>query len=170
MSIAFISAAVEGNLPKVQRLLREGVACVNEVDIRGKSALWLAITNAPFQTAQWLLEYGGADTSFTVSGRSLWCILSFTFDGRAAENLLRGMLLRTSPSADFKTTWLALEASQLVQEGAQLRARLPAYLVQRRALLDAHCPLLPPLVALVSGYEEPTTTEELWAMRLGAAP
>jgi hypothetical protein len=58
---------------------------------------------------------------------------------------------------------------QIVQDGARLRARLPAYLAQRRALLDAHCPLLPPLLNLVAhGYEEPTTTGELWATGLGA--
>jgi hypothetical protein len=34
--------------------------------------------------------------------------------------------------------------------------------------LDAHCPLIPPLRALVHGYEEPTTTDELWATGLGA--
>jgi hypothetical protein len=38
---------------------------------------------------------------------------------------------------------------RIVQDGARLRARLPAYLAQRRALLDAHCSLLPPLQALV---------------------
>jgi hypothetical protein len=53
---------------------------------------------------------------------------------------------------------------RVLQEGGRLRARLPAYLVRRRALIDAHCPLpLPPLRALVHGYMELTTTEELWA-------
>jgi hypothetical protein len=51
----------------------------------------------------------------------------------------------------------------VVKEGARLRA----YLARRRALLDAHCPLLAPLLALVHGYDvEPTTTEELWATML----
>jgi hypothetical protein len=50
------------------------------------------------------------------------------------------------------------------------RARLLAHLVRRRALLDAHCPVLPPLIrALVHGYMELTTTEELWATGLGQA-
>jgi hypothetical protein len=60
--------------------------------------------------------------------------------------------------------------TRLVQEGAWLRARLSAYLAQRRALLDAHCPLLAPLRAIVIGYQEPTTTEELWATGLGEDP
>jgi hypothetical protein len=57
----------------------------------------------------------------------------------------------------------------VVEEGARLRAALPAYLAQRRALLDVHCPLLPPLRTMVYGYEEPTTTDEVWATGLGAA-
>jgi hypothetical protein len=51
-----------------------------------------------------------------------------------------------------------------------MRARLPAYLARRRALLDQHTALIAPLWALVSSYEEPSTTQELWATRLGALP
>ena len=58
----------------------------------------------------------------------------------------------------------------MLEEGARLRARLPAYFVQWLALLYTHSPLLPPLRAVVSGCDVPTTTEELWATRLGAAP
>jgi hypothetical protein len=83
--------------------------------------------------------------------------------------LLRAMLLKIAPPiylvAEFGS-W----NKRLVEEGARLRARLPAYLVQRRALLDAHCPLLAPLRAIVTGYQEPTTTEELWATGIGTAP
>jgi hypothetical protein len=38
----------------------------------------------------------------------------------------------------------------------------------RRARIDEHCPLLPPLRAIVLSYETPTTTDELWATGLGA--
>jgi hypothetical protein len=63
------------------------------------------------------------------------------------------------------------EPARVVQEGARLRARLPAYLARRRALLDAHCSaLLPPLRALVHSYMDLTTTEELWATGPGQAP
>jgi hypothetical protein len=57
---------------------------------------------------------------------------------------------------------------RIVHDGARLRAQLPAYFVRRCALLEAHCPLLPPLLALVHGYDAPTTTDELWATGLGA--
>jgi hypothetical protein len=54
-------------------------------------------------------------------------------------------------------------AWQLVKDGARIRSNFPAYLARRRALLDAHCPMIAPLRAIVNGYETPTTTDELWA-------
>jgi hypothetical protein len=81
--------------------------------------------------------------------------------------MLRVMVLHGGPPASL-TAELAPPLQQIVQDGARLRERLPAYLTQRRALLDAHCPLLPPLQDLVHGYEVPTTTDELWATGLGA--
>jgi hypothetical protein len=164
MRIGVLLAAIQGDLPKVQKLLREGAA---EEDFH--TALWLAIRFYKFQTAQWLLEYGGANiyiTDYDLCDSEL--LAPLCDDTAASIALLRVMLLRSDcpnfPSGCWPKT------AQLVEEGTQLRARLPAYLVERRALLDAHCPLLPPLVALVSGYEEPTTTDELWATGLGAAP
>jgi hypothetical protein len=62
------------------------------------------------------------------------------------------------------------EHARMVEEGARLRAALPAYLVRRWALLEDHCPLIPPLLALVRGYYSDPTTEELWATGLGVAP
>jgi hypothetical protein len=81
--------------------------------------------------------------------------------------MLRAMVLHGGPP-DLLTADLAPPLQQIVQDGARLRARLPAYVARRRALLNAHCSLLPPLTAIVHGYEEPTTTDELWATGLGA--
>jgi hypothetical protein len=89
-------------------------------------------------------------------------------DFAALTALLRVLVLRGVPPPAL-VELLSPEPARMVQEGARLRARLPAYLVRRRALLDAHCPvLLPPLQALVLGYMELTTTEEIWATGLGA--
>jgi hypothetical protein len=86
-----------------------------------------------------------------------------------AKSLLRVMLLQKSPPK-----WMILAPGspllQVVQEGVRLRAGLPAYLAQRRALLDVHCLLIAPLRALVRDYQVPTTTEELWATGLGMDP
>jgi hypothetical protein len=83
--------------------------------------------------------------------------------------LLRAMLLKGAPTGRPVPLWIrrfGLLKKRLVKEGARLRARLPVYLAQRRALLDAHCPLLAPLRAIVTGYQEFTSTEELWATGL----
>jgi hypothetical protein len=53
----------------------------------------------------------------------------------------------------------------LINEGRQLRARLPAYLDQRRALFTAHCPLLAVLQEVVAAYTEPTR-EDVWDSEL----
>jgi hypothetical protein len=85
--------------------------------------------------------------------------------------LLRVLVVRGAPPAAFMDELRQPEFKRVVEEGARLRQTLPAYLARRRALLDAHCPLIPPLLALVRGYDpEPTTTEELWATGLGTPP
>jgi hypothetical protein len=88
-------------------------------------------------------------------------------------DLLRVMVLRgASPPA--LVALLLPEHARLVQEGARLRVRLPAYLVHRRAYLDLRCPrisLLPGVLrALIYTFEGPATTGELWATGLGTAP
>jgi hypothetical protein len=80
--------------------------------------------------------------------------------------LLRVILLRDSPTPALADR-LSAEHRRVVEEGSRLRAALPAYLDSRHTLLDAHCPLLPELQALVHAYEEPTTTDEFWATGLG---
>jgi hypothetical protein len=124
---------------------------------------------------QWLLEYGGADIRETnAAGETIWDLFAPHLLERTAvelTTLLRIMVVRGAPSADFVAQLVQPEHARVVEERARLRAALPAYLVQRWALLGAHCPLIPPLLALVRGYDpEPTTTEELWATGLGVAP
>jgi hypothetical protein len=151
-----------------------------ETDNKGCTALLLA---ACYPTMlQWLLEYGGAlIMDADNGGMSLWTVpwayglpdllkRAYTKNGSgdimALTAVLRVMVLHGGPPAS-RTKKLAPLLRQIVQDGARLRARLPAYLAQRRALLDAHCPLLPPLRDLVHDYEVPNTTDELWATGLG---
>jgi hypothetical protein len=51
----------------------------------------------------------------------------------------------------------------MIEEGERLRAGLPAYLIQRLALLGVYCSLLAlaQLRAIVHGSEKPITTEML---------
>jgi hypothetical protein len=103
---------------------------------------------------------------------AVWHIFCHIADATALDSLLRVMVLRDD-YLDMLSLSLAPwpEHVRVVEEVARLRARLPAYLARRRALLDEHCPLIPPLWALVLDYDsEPTTTDEIWATGLGAKP
>ena len=193
---ALLYAAGYGCLEVVQYLLSsEGCASISETDDAGNTALLLAAATIGFvgkpSVVTWLLAHGGAQiTDRDNQGSSVWSgsdpdALPYALRGAyrrddageyvATEGaarlteMLRVMVLHGGPPESL-TADLAPPLKRIVQDGARLRARLPAYLARRRSLLDAHCPLLPPLRALVHGYEEPTTTEELWATGLGAAP
>jgi hypothetical protein len=120
--------------------------------------------------AQSILQYGRS----TNADSSVWSLLEKFVTAKLSDTtyisetigLLRAMLLRDPPS-DFATdSELSPKLACVIEEGMRLRAALPAYLRQRRAFLDTHTPLIAPLQALVSGYEQPTT-EELWATGLG---
>lgn len=157
-------------------LLAEGGASLSEVREGNINVLLDTMTLRKFGTMLWLFEHGGADITDTTSdGFTMWdlfaqvpaCYEDEEFDtvGDLAA-FLRFMVLQRAPPADF--VMLKPSLQHIVEEGARLRTRLPAYIAQRRALLAKHTPLIAPLRALVSGYEEPTTTEELWATGLGA--
>ena len=176
----FWTAVARNDLPKVQRMLRDGRASITDMDEGGYTALLTSIVFGHFSMALWLIEHGGASiAAMTKKGKSAWDFLGsawdlsrcigFSEDKARLTAMLRVMVLQGGPPNSL-TADLTPELQQIVQDGARLRARLPAYLARRRALLDANCPLLPPLRALVHGYEVPTTTEELWATGLGADP
>jgi hypothetical protein len=207
MALTFFTAAEQGDLPRVQRmladgdaritdvdelgwtallyaatgrcesiptllwLLKEGGACITERDHRGDSALLMAAARGRMVTCQWLLEHGGANIADVDSlGQDVWHVLRSAIrnaDAAEVTALLRVMVLKGAPPTEV-VAQMQPQHVWLVRGGAQLLLALPAYLVQRRALLDAHCPLIAPLLALVHSYDpEPTTTEEIWATGLG---
>jgi hypothetical protein len=154
-------------------MLVEGGAHVTERGPRGVTAVYLAALYGRWPLLQWLLEIGGACIEETTdAGTSVWDALRGSLVHLSlaeVTSLLLFMVVRGTPSAGLVAA-LRPEHAQLVREGYRIQTRLPAYLVQRRALLDAHCPLISPLRALVHDYDpEPTTTEELWATGLGVA-
>ena len=85
-------------------------------------------------------------------------------DNAELLSLLKVMVLLGDAPPDF-TAKLSAEHKRLVEEGQQLRARLPSYLEQQRALLLVHCPLPAVLQPLVVTYAEPTR-EDMWDTRL----
>jgi hypothetical protein len=187
---ALLNAACAGSLEVVQYLLSpEGGASISETDDDGNTALLCAGMRSKFSIVQWLLEYGGAQiTDVDDEGRSLWTrsqrrdsnvggLFRHAYENKKGKYvfidilelkaMLRVMVLHGAPPESV-AEGLAPPLQRIVQDGARLRARLPAYLTERRAIVDAHCPLLPPLRDLVRGYEEPTTIDEFWATELGA--
>jgi hypothetical protein len=83
--------------------------------------------------------------------------------------VLRVMVLHGGPPESL-TAELAPPLQRIVQDGARLRARLPG--IPRSAMgtseLALLARLLPPLMAIVHGYEGPTTTDEIWATARGS--
>jgi hypothetical protein len=191
LSSALNQAAFRGNVRIVEWVLADGRANILDVDRQTGftallSAAWVPLMpeNYPnLVTIQWLLEYKGANnTDTTADGKTVWDLLLpdvladansiVRREGTGAAQmhvaaLLRVMVLRDAPPAAI-VVQMSLQHSRVVEEGAQLRAGLPAYLVQRRALLAEHTSLITPLWAIVSSYEEPPTADELWATGLGA--
>jgi hypothetical protein len=167
-------------LPMLQWLLTEGGCTVSQTDNSGSTALIWAAMHGNFEVIQWLLEHGGADISnLTNRSKSVWDLLSLILktsnmfkqmtENAKCVNLLRVMFLKGAPSPELVMR-MSPEHALMAQEGARLRAALPTYLTRRRALLNVHCPLIPPLRAIVFGYFELTTTEDFWATGLGDAP
>jgi hypothetical protein len=176
-------AASRGHRAGVRCLVKLG-AEVGAVDRSGSTALHPSARNGHYSTLQYLLEEAGTNMNdVNNEGQTVWDMLTRRLakvaEGRAEADplalagLLRVTVLRGAPPPGL-VALLSPEPARVVQEGARLRARLPAYLAHRRAYLDLRCPrisLLPGVLrALIYSFEGPATTEELWATGLGTAP
>jgi hypothetical protein len=180
-------AASMGNRGVVRGLVHLG-ARLEAVDRDGDTALLVGARNGHYATVRYLLEEAGASIDdVTNDVVTVWDFLTDHLenaadtdeeegdeeDPAALTGLLRVMVLRGAPPPAL-VALLSPEPTRVVQEGARLRAWLPAYLAHRRAYLDSRCPRvthLPGVLrALIYTFEGPTTTEELWATRLGSVP
>jgi ankyrin repeat protein len=172
---ALILVASAGQLDTVKWLLRVGGSNIGEASTDCTALICAAICGK-LETVQYLLEHEGADIEDTLDeGTKIWAFLArcvvrgqriheydepYVYDATAVTSLIRVIVLRGVPPVALAAR-LSPEHMQVAEDGARLRAWLPAYLAQRRALLDANCQLLPPLRKLVHGYEAPTTMDEL---------
>jgi hypothetical protein len=101
------------------------------------------------------------------------CIYDPPMDDVALNAVLRVLVIRDySPLGITTEGWRRMHPStkklqRMLAGVVQEWARLQVGLAQRRALLNEHCPLIAPLRALIHGYDEPTTSEELWVTGLG---
>jgi hypothetical protein len=184
-------AARRGYLAVVRYLVEFG-ARMGAADNRGNTALLVSAGLGRYATTRYLLEEGGGNIDdVSNGGDSVWDKLVDHLENAAGSDydsdeeegededplamtaLLRVLVLRGAPPSAL-VALLSPEPAHVVQEGARLRAWLPAYLAHRRAYLDSRCPrisLLPSVLrALIYGFEGPATTEELWATGLGTAP
>jgi hypothetical protein len=158
-STPLIVAALRGHLACVRCLVQLG-AEVRAANIYGNTALLLSVDNGHYPTTQYLLEEAGANLdNVNNNEKSVWDLLieylkEHDNDGdgeegdeseveadlrELADDLLRLMVLRGAPPPALVALLLPKHA-RLVQEGARMRARLPAYLAHRRAYLDLRCP------------------------------
>jgi hypothetical protein len=161
-----VAAGFECDPAMVQWLLEYGGAQITDTNNAGDT-VWTVDWQASLRDLLWyayFMDDDGKHVSLDGEYTQHEDTEEMTVDMTA---MLRVMVLHGGPPASL-TAALAPPFQRIIQDGARLRARLPAYFVRRRALLDAHCPLLPPLLDLVHGYEKPTTTDELWATGLGA--
>jgi ankyrin repeat protein len=165
---ALLWAVQCGRLELLQWLLSAGGASITERDHSGNSALLLAAYCGHFACAQWLLEDGGASIYETnVDGRTVWSyILHEDMDAHAhaLASLLKVMVLLADAPPDFVAELSPVHA-ELATRGRQLRAELPSYLEQQRALVVAHCSLPAALQPIVYGLAAPTP-EDMWTYGL----
>jgi hypothetical protein len=170
-----VAAAYLGDLTSVRCLIELG-AKVGAMDAHGDTALLASALNGHYVIMQYLLEEAGANMDDVNNfGNDVWVLLILYSEDRdpvALTGLLRVLVLRGAPPPAL-VALLSPEPARVVQEGARLRARLPAYLARRRAYLDSRCPRISQLPgvlrALIHGFEGSATTEELWATGLGTA-
>jgi hypothetical protein len=139
-------AARRGNLAVVRCLIEFG-AEVGAMDTDGTTSLLESARDGQYGTVQYLLEIAVANIDYANNfGNNVWEMMrrhldlsEYAVDDRGEEDdpvaltaLLRVMVLRGAPPPAL-VALLSPEPARVVQEGARLRARLPAYLAYRCA-------------------------------------
>jgi hypothetical protein len=90
--------------------------------------------------------------------RCAWRYIRHQNDSAEVSLLIKVITLICDAPANLIDKFLPRHA-ELIEEGRQLRARLPAYLEQRSASLTSHCPLPAVLQSVVAAYAEPTRAD-----------
>jgi ankyrin repeat protein len=161
---ALLAASVSGNVDLVRWLIEEGGASITECAANGNTALLMASIKGHFALMQYLLVDGGASIfESNFAGETVWGRLKLE-DADDAElvSLLKVMTLLDDAPAQFINNLPSRHLVRIVNEGRQLRAQLPIYLVQQEARVIKHCPLPNVLQALVVAYAAPTR-EDIWS-------
>jgi hypothetical protein len=152
-----------------QYLVKAG-ARIDDADDGGNTAVVVSARYGQFAILQWMLEHTSATILETSGdGATIWDLLTLHMvEVRYAEHdptaliaLLRVLVLHSAPPP--RAGGPTFSRTRARDTGGDTAAGA-APVVQRWALLDAHCPVL------LHGYMELTTTKELWATGLGQAP
>jgi hypothetical protein len=112
---------------------------------------------------QYLLEEQGASMTESARGDTVWRTLSSLQSETSAAELssfLKVVVMLEDARDDFIAR-LSLQHAHICTQGRQLRAQLPSYLEQQRAVVITHCPLPAVLQSLVGAYAA-TTPEDMW--------
>jgi hypothetical protein len=170
MSSALLAAARSNDLPTienalVQWLISERGAWII-VDVSGYRALRFAGNAAGFYVANapgavdfclpLLPEQGdeGLNRTCRVWHLLKLCVYHPPIDDETFNAVLRVLVVKNiSRPAPTRESLQGMHA-KVIQEWVRLQARLPAYLAQRRALLNEHCLLIAPLRVLIHGYNQ----------------
>jgi ankyrin repeat protein len=169
-STALLHAAAAEFYPGIEYLLEHGGADITETSYNGDT-VWDVLGQVRSQFLFNNDSDSDIDSDFFGSDSNSKRMRGMQKEetSEAVKSLLRVMVLRGAPP-DILVPEMTPMSKKLVRRGARIRARLPTYLAERRALLAEHCSLIVPLRALIEGYEEPISTEELWATGLGLKP
>ena len=113
---------------------------------------------------QWLLENGVSSITETTDdshATMVWNMLTIENAGAAELSSLLKVMVMLADAPAYFIAKLSPQHAELAMRGRQLRAQLPAYVEQQRALVLAHCPLPAVLQPLVAAYAA-TTPEDMW--------
>jgi hypothetical protein len=164
-------AAYAGDIARVKALLAGG-ASINEANQHGVTALSYALGGGHYDLALFLFAEGGACIGNITHGLcTFWDMLHFGIyarrqagieetDADGLSALLKVMVMLDNAPQFFISSLTPLHA-ELYTRGRHLRAQLPSYLEQQRAMVVVHCPLPTVLQSLVAVYAA-TTPEDMW--------
>jgi hypothetical protein len=165
----FLAAArrgdILGDIPTIQQLYEGGTASVSEADRDGMIALTLAAHVGRGSIIEWKTQQKEGVSLGSEGRRGLLylCRGSYNAPNRWGGCVLYSLLVMilTVLGAPPSYTVTYDRHRELIREGKQMHARLPAFLEQWGTLLTTHCPLPTVLHPLIAAYAEPTHAD-IW--------
>jgi hypothetical protein len=163
---SFLYAVCQGHIPIMHLLLTEGGSSLAERTTTGTRALLVAAGSGRFAAMQWLLQEQGAKMTEHDESNTVWNYLHLSvhraMNDAELSSLLKVVVMLEDAPFDLCCFILPPHDVELCTRGRQLRAQLPSYLEQQRAVVVVQCPLPVVLHSLVAAYAV-TTANDMWA-------